>query len=192
MRAHHGELSHFDHSLNAILLLTRVALRHGDAVGVITFGGTGVWVAPRRGPGAMRGILDALFDLYPSGDTPDYTRSAAELLARHRKRALAIVVTNFRDEDSTELLPALKMLQHRHLVLLASLREQELDDTLRQAIDDFDAALRLAAVHDYLGQRRDILERVRAEGVLGLDTPPRALSASLVNRYLQIKQAGVL
>jgi len=192
MRARHGDLSHFDHSLNAILLLTRVALRHGDAVGVATFGGNDTWVPPRRGSGAMRDILDALFDLYPSGDTPDYAQTAAGLLARHRKRALAIVVTNFRDEDSVELLPALKMLQRRHLVLLASLREQALDDALNGDVEDFDKALRVAAVHDYLGQRRDILERVRAEGVLGLDTAPRPLSASLVNRYLQIKQAGVL
>lgn len=192
MRAHDGELSHFDHSLNAILLLTRVALRHGDAVGVATFGGRDIRTAPRRGPGAMREILDALFDLYPTGETPDYTRTAADLLARHRKRSLAIVVTNFRDEDSVELLPALKMLQRRHLVLLASLREQELDDTLRGEIEDFDQALRVAAVHDYLGQRRDVLDRVRSEGVLGLDTSPGALSASLVNRYLHVKQAGVL
>jgi len=62
---------------------------------------------------------------------------------------------------------------------------------LKANIDDFYQALRIAAVHDYLGQRRDTLERVRAEGVLGLDTAPRALSASLINRYLQIKQAGV-
>jgi hypothetical protein len=64
--------------------------------------------------------------------------------------------------------------------------------TEKEEIGDFDQALRVAAVHDYLGQRRDILERVRAEGVLGLDTSPRALSASLVNRYLRIKQAVVL
>ncbi len=37
MRSQDGELSHFDHALNACLLLSHVALRQGDAVGLSTF-----------------------------------------------------------------------------------------------------------------------------------------------------------
>ncbi len=46
------------------------------------------------------------------------------LLRRYPKRALVIVITNFRDEDSSELSQALRLLRSRHLVLLASLRER--------------------------------------------------------------------
>ena len=40
MRAKDDNLSHFDHVLNAVLLLAHIALRQGDSVGLITFGGT--------------------------------------------------------------------------------------------------------------------------------------------------------
>jgi uncharacterized protein (DUF58 family) len=48
MRARDGDLSHFDHTLNALLLLAYVALRQGDAVGLATFGHPGPRVLPPR------------------------------------------------------------------------------------------------------------------------------------------------
>jgi len=44
-----GELSHFDHTLNAILLLSYVALKQGDSVGLATFSGESRWSPPMKG-----------------------------------------------------------------------------------------------------------------------------------------------
>jgi uncharacterized protein (DUF58 family) len=73
MRARDGELSHFDHTLNALLLLAWVALRQGDAVGLATFGHRG----PRVLPPASRwrpcnSMMKAVYDLQPSLQVPDY------------------------------------------------------------------------------------------------------------------------
>jgi len=62
MRAMDGELSQFDHCLNAILLLSFIALRQGDQVGVIGFGGNDRWIPPVKGPNAMTGLLNHLYD----------------------------------------------------------------------------------------------------------------------------------
>ncbi len=51
MRAQDDDLSHFDHALNAMILLAYVALRQGDAVGVQSFGGERRWLAPASGTG---------------------------------------------------------------------------------------------------------------------------------------------
>ena len=50
--AHDGALSHFDHVLNAVLLLAYVSLRQGDAAGFLTMSGRGAsWrPASRRRP----------------------------------------------------------------------------------------------------------------------------------------------
>ncbi|MFN9583800.1 MAG: DUF58 domain-containing protein, partial [Pseudomonadaceae bacterium] len=51
MRSQDDELSHFDHALNACLLLSYVALRQGDAVGLTTFAGNqSRYLAPVKGP----------------------------------------------------------------------------------------------------------------------------------------------
>jgi uncharacterized protein (DUF58 family) len=185
-------LSHFDHTLNAILLLTYVALRQGDAVGLSTFSGEERWVAPLKGVGTMNRILNSVFDLQPSTDAPDYTKAVMNLLARHKKRSLVIVISNLRDEDSDDLLPALQLLRKRHLVLLTSMQEQALTDVLESTVEDFDDAIRVAATHDYLRYRREAFERIQASGILSMDVVPTQLSVGLVNEYLAIKSSGIL
>ena len=48
MAARDDALSHFDHAVNAALLLAYVSLRQGDAVGLLTMSGETRWMAPRK------------------------------------------------------------------------------------------------------------------------------------------------
>jgi uncharacterized protein (DUF58 family) len=192
MLAQDDALSHFDHTLNAMLLVGYVALRQGDAVGFGTFSGNARWLAPAKGATGMTRLLNGLYDLEPSPEAPDYLEAATELLKRQRKRALVIVLTNLRDEDSEELLPALNLLRRQHLVLLASLREEAIDNVLERPVEELRDALRVGATHDYLAYRRGVVERVLASGALALDVQPQQLPIALVNRYLDIKRSGRL
>ncbi|MEZ5537788.1 MAG: DUF58 domain-containing protein [Thiolinea sp.] len=193
MLAKDDDLSHFDHTLNAILLLSHVALKQGDAVGLGTFGGTEQrWLPPRKGQHSLNQMLNALYDLQASHLAPDYTQAATELLVRQKKRALIIVLSNLRDEDTDELLPALHLLRKRHLLLFASMREQALDQQLEAPVDNLEDALQFAATEQYLAMRQQTLEKIRASGVLSLDVPPAQLSTGLINSYLDIKRSGML
>ncbi len=192
MLAQDGELSHFDHTLNAMLLLAYVALQQGDAVGFATFSGTQRRFPPAKGLSTVQRILNAIYDIYPSTLSPDYTQASLDLLSWQRKRALIIVLTSLRDEESNELIGALKSLKKRHLVLLACLREQIIDKVLSHEVKSFEEALRLAATYDYLGHRQHALDQVRAHGILSLDVAPNRLSVALGNRYLEIKRSGTL
>ena len=137
-------------------------------------------------------VLNTLYDLQPGMQSPDYVRAAAEVRKRLRKRSLVIIVTNMRDEDTSEALPALGMLHRHHLVLLASLRERIISDVLRRPIVDFDAALTLAATQRYLLARRKAHDALGDAGALSLDVEPERLPITLVNRYLDIKSSGRL
>jgi uncharacterized protein (DUF58 family) len=192
MLAQDDDLSHFDHSLNAILLLAYVALRQGDGVGFATFSGEERWLPPVKGISLINHLFNQLYDLQPSSVAPDYAEAATRLLLRHRKRALVVLVTNLRDEDNADLLPAVQLLKRRHLVLVASMREQILEQELSRPISDFDQALRHAATRDYLQQRDQAVDALRAGGTLCLDVVPQALSVSLVNQYLDLKASGRL
>lgn len=192
MQAKDGELSHFDHTLNAILLMSYVALKQGDAVGLATFGGVERWLPAKKGQLSLNQILNALYDLQPTLEAPDYSQAAAQLLMRHKKRALVILITNLRDEDTDDLLPALNLLRKRHLLLLTSMRELALDQKLTEPVDHLEEAIEQAATQHYLQLRQQTLERVRATGALCLDVPPNELSTQLINGYLEIKRSGAL
>ncbi|MEN8132907.1 MAG: DUF58 domain-containing protein [Pseudomonadota bacterium] len=187
MRTQDDELPHFDHSLNALLLLAYVALRQGDAVGVGTFGGSRLWLPPAKGISSVNRILNFIYGLHPNNDVPDYNQAVIRALSQQKKHALIIVITNVHDANCGELIRALNTLRRHHLVLLASLREQALDDVLQGDVDDLDDALRAAAIHEYMSHRQRALEQIRANGIISLDVVPKALAVGLVNKYLQLK-----
>ncbi len=192
MLAKDDELSHFDHALNALLLLSYVALRQGDGVGFLAFAGTPRFLPPRKGATAVNAVLNAVYDLQPSSHAPDYAQAATDLITRLRKRSLVVILSNLRDEDAEELKPALSLLRQQHLVVLASLQETVLNRIAQQEVKDFSDALNLAATQVYLEQRRTAHQALQRSGVLLLDVEPARLPVALVNRYLDIKLSGRL
>lgn len=192
MLAKDAELSHFDHALNAMLLLSYVALRQGDAAGIMTVGNTRTWLPPRKGADAINGLLNHVYDIQPQPIEIDYIAAATDLAVKQRRRSLIILLTNAREEDSQDLRTATDLLKRRHLVIVASLREQTLDDTLALNIHGFDSALLFAATNQYLDARRESLKLLRAGGVFVEDCLSDELPAAITNRYLAIKRAGIL
>lgn len=186
-------LTHFDHVLNAALLLSYVSLRQGDAVGYMTFG-TEVprYSAPRKSGATVSLLLNGLYDIQPGLMAPDYYLAAVALSTRLKRRAFVIVLSNLRDEDDDVLAPALRLLRERHLVLFASLREPSLDEALLKPVNNLDGALTHAAAQDYLHERVRAMKRIERSGTMTLDVEPNKLPIALVNRYWEIKRAGRL
>ncbi len=192
MLAHEGGLSHFDRALDATLVVSYIALKRGDAVGLFTAGGEQRWVAPQRGMAAIDTLLRASYDLQPVPVATDYLAASTELALRQRRRALVMLVTNLRDEDIEDVLGAVRLLQRRHLVVVASLRERDLDEALQQPVDDVRSAVRAAAAARYIAQRAAAHDRLRNHRVTVLDVTCEQLPAALVEQYLSIKRSGLL
>lgn len=191
MRTKDGDLSHFDHALNAVLLLAYVALRQGDSVGVATVGHDRPrFVSPRASLGTVPLLLNALYDLQPSVNVPDYTGVALELRRRLPRRALIVLATAVREEDADGLASATRLLRARHSVVIASLRESALHDAVESPITTFDDALTYAAATDYLERRRRTIVALKRDGVVVLETEPNELARRLVNHYWDRKRAG--
>ncbi|MGH8330473.1 MAG: DUF58 domain-containing protein [Pseudomonas fluorescens] len=193
MRSQDGELAHFDHALNACLLLSYIALRQGDAVGLSTFASDRPhYLAPVKGTGQLKVLLNTVYDLNSTQRPADYQAAANQLLARQKRRALVVLVTNLRDEDDEELLTAVKRLSKQHRVLVASLREDLLDTLRHTPVHTLSEALAYCGTVDYLNERAELHERLSAHGVPVLDARPSELGAELVTRYLGWKKAGMM
>jgi uncharacterized protein (DUF58 family) len=192
MHARDGDLTHFDHVLNTVLLLAYVALRQGDAVGFLTFSGKERWLPPVKGTVGLEAIQRMVYDLETTNAPSDYLEAATRLMLRQKRRAMVLLISNLRDEDSDEIVPALRLLRTRHLVLLASLRETVLKESLERPIEGVRDALRAGAVHRYLAARGQVLDQLQVGGILTLDTEPELLPYQVVNRYLEVKRSGLL
>jgi uncharacterized protein (DUF58 family) len=192
MRTQDDELSHFDHSLNALLLLAYIGLKQGDAVGFMSFGGVSRWLAPAKGTQFINTLLNQVYDCHPTLQASDFIEAATELNKRIRKRSLVVLVSNLRDNDLTELQPALKLLNQHHLVLLANLREQALDRMVEQPVANFEQAITYSEAVEFLKHRQQVQLSCAREGVIALDTLPNHLATRLVNSYFEIKRSGRL
>ncbi|MGP0170720.1 DUF58 domain-containing protein [Pseudomonas sp. NCHU5208] len=193
MRSQDDELSHFDHALNACLLLSYVALRQGDAVGLATFAGNHQrYLAPVKGQAQLNSLLGAVYDLQTSQQPADFSAAADLLLSRQRRRALVVLVSNLRDEDDQDLLAAVRRLSRQHRVLVASLREEVLDQLRQEPVTGYEQALAYCGTLDYLNARAGLHERLAAHDVPVLDARPGELGPELVSSYLAWKKAGAL
>lgn len=193
MHTQDGDISHFDHALNAMLLLSYVGLRQGDAVGMMTFSGDqDRWLPPVKGAGNMTTLLNRVYDLQTSAQPSDFAEAAKKLLVRQRRRCLVVLLTNLRDDDADDLPRALGPLRSKHLVLMASLREPALNAALTEPIQHLQDATRVGAVAGYLEERQRVYDSLRGRGILTLDCEPGELPVALVNKYMEIKRAGVL
>ena len=191
MMARDGTLSHFDEVLNSVLLLAYVALRQGDAAGLMTFADSEPrFVPPRKSRSTLNLFMNTLYDAQPTLRPPDYHAAAVELSRRLKRRSLVVVLSNLRDEDEETLFPALALLERKHLVLFANLRESALDRVRTEPVRDLEGALRYAAAAMYERDRGEATQRVMASGAMLMETLPEDLAVSLVNRYLDLKRSG--
>lgn len=192
MRALDGGLSQFDHCLNAMLLIAFIALRQGDEVGVVGFGGVQRWLPPVKGAHSMPKLLNHLYNYEASSEPSDFIEAAERVMTLQKRRALVIMLTNLRSEDGATLATAVGAMQKRHLVLTATLREQELEQRAAAPIDHLHDALQYGALTHYFGERRQLLESLRARRVLTVDESAQMLPVALANKYLDVKAGGLL
>jgi uncharacterized protein (DUF58 family) len=183
----------FDSALNAMLLLSWVALKHGDGVAAASFGASERWIPPRKGMSALTGLMNGLYDLH-SAPVPSSPFSALETaLARLHRRSFIILVSNFREEDGESLAWILPRIERRHLLLMVSFREHEAETlAIPAAAPSPDTVLETAAAFSYLAARRRLYRKWEHSGLLVLETTPEHISSALINRYLSVKRSGRL
>jgi uncharacterized protein (DUF58 family) len=183
---------HFDSALNALLLLSWAALKHGDAVAAQSFGPSERWIPPRKGRSALTGLLNGLYDLQ-SSPAPSSPFSALEqALTRLRRRTFIILISNFREEDGESLAWILPRIEKRHLLLLVSFREEEAQALASRRPETPEETLETAAAFSYLASRRRLYQSWEHLGLLTLETTPADISSALINRYLGVKRSGRL
>jgi uncharacterized protein (DUF58 family) len=187
-------MTHFDHALDASLLLAHIALHQGDEVALerlIDGQKDRLVVAPGRGPRQYGQLLESLYRQQPHASQPDYLGSAANALKRHRRRSLLVLVTNLRDEDHEELLNAARLLRQRHVVVLANLAESDSLAPVSE-VRSLDDALLEGATTLYREQRLRQAREMQQHGVLHVDTTPEQLAGVLIEQYQRVKAHGAL
>lgn len=187
-------LSRLDRSINAALVSSYISLRHGDRVGLFGFDEkVRLNVKPVSGERGYITLQRASGRLDYSVHETNYTLGLSKLAAGLNRRSLIILMTEFVDSTTAELmLDSIGRLTKRHLVLFTSFRDMGLEKLLGQSPHQFHDVSRAVVAADFRRERELVHARLRHMGVDILDCPPEAFSTELVNRYLDIKARGLI
>jgi uncharacterized protein (DUF58 family) len=194
MRAREAQAgqSHFDAALNAVMLLAYIALKDGDAVDAMTFSAADEvqrQLAPRKGASTFNALMSRLYDAQAQPTHADFVALAERVMQQQRKRAVIVLLSNFKDEDTSELEAALDLLGTRHQVIMASLRERALGEVMAQPLLSQTQALEVASAHVFAQSRQTTLRRLQQKHPHLIDVEPQNLAVELVNQYRRVKPA---
>ena len=187
-------LPKLDHAIAAALLLGYVSLRVGDRVGLYGFDAEArVYVAPQGGLGTFTRLQLATAELDYSTAETNFTLGLASLTTRLRRRSLIVVLTDFVDSISAELMVEdLQRLARHHLVLFVAVRNPELETIANEAPVTVPAMARSVVAADLVRERQTVLRTLERYGVQVIDAVPAAISPLLLNRYLDIKRRELI
>jgi uncharacterized protein (DUF58 family) len=188
MREPLGALPRLDHAIHAGLLLAYVALRTGDRVGLHAFDERPrAWLPPVAGVEGFAAVQAACAGLdYSTGET-NFTWGLLDLLTKLRRRSLVVVLTDFADVITAELLlDNVQRLVRRHVVVFVALRDPVTEAIASAPPTSLDALYRAVTAADFQREREVVLRRLARMGVHVLDAAPGEVSADLVSRYLDI------
>jgi uncharacterized protein (DUF58 family) len=194
MTARLGSLTKLDHAINATLSIAYVAAAGGDNVGLLTFSRRVIsYLPPRRGRDQLNRVMEALYNVEPEMVEPSYARAFNFVRMTWPRRSLIVILTDLVDRDaSAELLAHAAMLAPRHLPLIVTISDMDLRALVRSRPTTLAAVYSQSVAEDMLRQREEALSRIRQMGGLALDVDAGRLSFELVNRYLDVKERGLL
>jgi uncharacterized protein (DUF58 family) len=189
-----GDQRKFDYAVTAALSIAKVAQGAGDNVGLVAFGAKPILsIAPRRGTAHVNALAQAVYDLQPRLEEPDYELTFGELRRRYAKRSLIVLFTDMFDPvTSANVLAGLGILTPPHLVVCVLMNDAALSAALEEEPRDEARAYRASVALTLLEERNRAIALLRARGIIVIDVPAARLTLALLDAYLDVKGRGLL
>ncbi len=185
-----GDIPKMDHAVSAALLLAYVCLKTGDRVGFYTFDArAGAYLEPRGGMPQHRVLTQATSRVRYSDLETNFTLGLTHLGGKLRRRSLVIVLTDFVDTVTAELMVEnLERLARKHVIMFVSLRDPQLVQLAGVRPETVPLLNRAVLAHSYLKERETVLRRLRRQGLFTIDAEPARVGTEMINRYLHVKR----
>jgi uncharacterized protein (DUF58 family) len=183
-----------DHAINAGLLLSYVSLKAGDRVGMMAFDAqVDRYIEPTGGTQSFTRLRRQVAELEYAAVETNFTLGLTDLMTRLNRRSLVILMTEFVDTVTAELMVEnVARLAHRHLVLFVTLKDPQIEAMIDRPPHQFREVTESVAAEDLRRDRLVVLERLRRLGVHCLEAPHERFGSDLLNRYLDIKRRELI
>jgi uncharacterized protein (DUF58 family) len=186
--------SKLDHACTTAVALAQLALFSGDRVGLLAYGqGIQQRLLPGRGAAHLRQLIESLAQVRAESGEAYHLRATATLNRLQHRRSLILWVTDLAETAiRPEVIDGAAQLLRRHVLLFVAMAQPEVESIAQARPRDVDQMFLAAAAQEMAGRREVMLARLHEQGALTLDLNPEALTSSVLNQYLVVKERAMV
>ena len=190
LRAH----SKLDHACSTAVALAQLALFSGDRVGLLAYGQTiQQRLLPGRGAAHLRQMIELLAQLRAESSEADHLRATALMGRLQPRRSLILWITDIAETAMRpEVIDGAMQLLRRHVLLFVAMAQPEVDAIAKERPNTVEQMFRSAAAQEMAGRRELLIARLHEQGALTLDLNPEAVTSSVLNQYLMVKERAMV
>jgi uncharacterized protein (DUF58 family) len=186
--------SKLDHACSTAVALAQLALYSGDRVGLLAYGqGIQQRLLPGRGTAHLRQLMEVLAQVKAESSEADHLKATAVLSRLQPRRSLVLWVTDLAETAlRPEVIDGAMQLLRRHVLLFVAMAQPEVESIARTRPANVEQMFRAAAAQEMAGRRELLLARLHEQGALTFDLNPDALTSSVLNQYLAVKERAMV
>jgi uncharacterized protein (DUF58 family) len=186
--------SKLDHACTTAVALAQLALYSGDRVGLLAYGQSiQQRLLPGRGAAHLRQLIESLAQVHAESGEADHLRATATLNRLQPRRALILWITDLAETAMRpEVIDGAVQLLRRHVLLFVAMAQPEVESIAQARPKNIAQMFRAAAAQEMAGRRELLLARLHEQGALTLDLHPEALTSSVLNNYLIVKERAMI
>lgn len=183
-----------DYACTTAVALAQLALYSGDRVGLLAYGqGVQQRLLPGRGAAHLRQIIESLAQVQAEGGEANHLRATATLNRLQPRRSLILWVTDLAETAMRpEVIDGALQLVRRHVLLFVAMAQPEVEQIAGKRPGNIEQMFLSAAAQEMTARRELLLARLHEQGALTLDLNPEALTSTVLNQYLTVKERAMV
>jgi uncharacterized protein (DUF58 family) len=148
---------------------------------------------PGRGTAHLRQLMELLAQVKAESSEADHLKATAVLSRLQPRRSLVLWVTDLAETAlRPEVIDGAMQLLRRHVLLFVAMAQPEVESIARTRPANVEQMFRAAAAQEMAGRRELLLARLHEQGALTFDLNPDALTSSVLNLYLAVKERAMV
>jgi len=187
-------LSLLDYAINSSLVFSNIALKNGDKAGLTTFSDQiGPSCEASHRPTQIRLLMELLYGIQTGFPESDFGRLYSWARKKLGQKSLLMIYTNFEHAGAMQRqLPFLKALSKHHVVLVIFFENHILEEFAERPATTVAEIVEKTIATKFLYDKRLIAKELQRNGIQTILTTPQNLTIQTINKYLEIKEKGLI
>jgi uncharacterized protein (DUF58 family) len=187
-------LSLMDYAINSSLVISNVALKKQDKIGLITYSDViGSGIRADRKHGQLNAILENLYNQKERNLEANYEHLYYGITRIIKIRSLIFLYSNFESMVGLKrVLPILRNINRLHLLVVIFFQNEAIKELSEMDAKDLKQVYTQILAEQALNEKVAIANELNNLGIQTILTRPEDLSIQTLNKYLEIKSRGII